>query len=178
MKSKLVLLWGLFLAGAAASAGTIIALDLKALTQRAEVIVLGRCLESSVRWNAERTRIYTDWTVAVDQAIKGAPVGKVIVRQLGGELEGKGMIVAGVNRLTLGEEVVLFLGPAEDSARRIVGLSQGRFTVQTDPQTGRKQVRTGSVPSGALASQSSASAAPIPLDQFLAQVRAMAEIKP
>ena len=43
--------------GAAASAGTIIALDLKALTQRAEVIVLGRCLESSVRWNAERRQI-------------------------------------------------------------------------------------------------------------------------
>jgi hypothetical protein len=172
---------GLFLGGGLAGASTVIALDLKALSQQAEVIVLGRCLESSVRWNADRTRIYTDWTVAVDQAVKGAPGQQVVVRQLGGELDGKGLLVSGVVRLSAGEEAVLFLGPAREGVRRILGLSQGHFRVQTDPVTGRKWVWQPAVsaPATAASSPTGASAVQVSLDEFLAQVRkAAAEAKP
>ena len=169
----------LFFAAGAALASTVLPMDLTALALQADAVVLGRCLGSKVVWNAAHTRIYTDWTVAVDQTLKGSPGQKIVVRQLGGELDGVGMIAAGITRLAPGQEVVLFLGSRqEQGVRRTLGLSQGLFPVTTEPQTGRKSVRTSSALVSSTASQTGSQAAELPLDQFLAQVRKILEAKP
>jgi len=179
MKLKQGLFFFLFLAAGAALASTVIPMDLTALAGQADAVVLGRCLESKVVWNAAHTRIYTDWTVAVDQTVKGSPGQKLVVRQLGGELDGIGMIAAGVKRLAPGEEVVLFLGSRqEQGVRRILGLSQGQFPVATDPRTGQKFVNPNPAWASAFASQTKSQPLQLPLDQFLAQVRQALEVKP
>ena len=66
----------------------------------------------------------------MDRTVKGSPGAKLVVRQLGGELDGIGMIASGVTRLAPGAEAVLFLGSRqEEGVRRILGLSQGQFPV-------------------------------------------------
>ena len=179
MKPKYGGLLVLLVATGSALASTVIPLSLTTLARKAEVIVVGRCLASKVVWNADHSRIYTDWTVALEQTVKGAPGAKLVVRQLGGELDGKGMTAAGVVKLEAGEEVVLFLGPGqEQGVRRILGLSQGQFPVGTDPQTGQKLVQENPAWAGAAKSQAGNQPVPIPLDQFLAQVRQALEVKP
>lgn len=149
----------------AAGASTVIALNLNSLSRQAEVIVLGRCRHASVHWNADRTRIYTDWTVAVAQAVKGTPGEQVIVRQLGGELDGIGLMVSGAVRMSAGEEVILFLRPAEEGVYRVLGLSQGHYRVHTDAVSGAKWVTPAAQP------RPGAERGQIPLEEFLGQVR-------
>jgi len=179
MKLKHGWLLVLWVAAGAALASTVIPLNLTTLARKADVIGVGRCLESKVVWSADHTRIYTDWTVAVEQAVKGAPGAKLVVRQLGGELDGRGMIAAGVPRLVQGQEVVLFLGASqEQGVRRVLGLSQGLFPVAADPQTGQKLVNENPAWAGATAGASGGQPVQVPLDQFLAQVRKALEVKP
>lgn len=175
MNTRRLLLLAAFLAAGAAGAATVIPADLAALSRSAEVIVVGRCLESRTLWSADHTRIYTDTTVEVGRAVKGASGAKLVVRQLGGEIDGKGMIAAGVVRLVPGEEAVLFLTPEVEGVRRIYGLHQGRLTVATDPATGRKTVSPGPALLPPARGQSTPPPAAISLDVFLAEVQRLAE---
>ena len=177
MKFRLTFVLPVLLAALAAGASTVIRMDLAALSRGADLVVLGAGRSATVRWNAEKTRIYTDTVVAVEQTVKGAAVKEVVVRQLGGEIDGLGMIASGVLHLNPGEEVVLFLGPDQDGYRRILGLWQGRFTVLTDPADGKKWVNALPDLSGTGA-RAEGEAGRVPLIEFLAQVRKALAVKP
>jgi hypothetical protein len=72
---------------------------------------------------------YTDFSVAVEQSIKGSltPKSTVIVRQLGNATT----IVEGEHLMTIGQQAVLFLTNAQSpNVKYIVGGPQGRFIVQ------------------------------------------------
>jgi hypothetical protein len=114
----------------AARATVLVPLDTKALTARAERIVLG-VVESQVsRWSADHQAIYTDVTVRVTRAYKGSvkPGELIVVRREGGTVDGMGMRVYGAANFAVGEEVVLFT-ETRGNAAWTVGMTQGKLRV-------------------------------------------------
>jgi hypothetical protein len=65
----------------------------------------------------------------------------VRVIQFGGVLDDIRMTVAGALDWTVGEEVILFLEDSLPGRHRVSGFSQGKFSVERDPATGREFVR-------------------------------------
>ena len=106
----------------------------------AAVVVRGEV--SSVRsfWNESRTRILTETTVRVTDEFKGRAGREVRIVQLGGQLDDVRMTVAGALEWRAGEDVVLFLENSLPGAYRVSGFSQGKFSVQRDPNSGEEFV--------------------------------------
>jgi hypothetical protein len=77
-------------------------------------------------------RLYTDAEIFVRECMKGTCGATLIVRQLGGELDGEGMAVSGVARLEAGGEVVVMLRARRDGAYSPVGMAQGVLGVERD----------------------------------------------
>ena len=122
----------LCLLGASASATTIATLDLHALTQRADRIVLARVESSTSSWTARHDVIYTDVVLRVERGYKGAlGLGDtLVVRREGGSVDGIGMLVYGAATFSIGEEVVVFAEHRGD-ASYVVGMAQGKLRVES-----------------------------------------------
>ena len=116
--------------GLAAHATVLVPLDTRALTQRAERIVLGTVESEVSRWSGDHQAIYTDVTIAVTRAYKGAvkPGERVVVRREGGVVDGLGMRVYGAPNFSVGEEVVVFM-ETRGNAMWTVGMTQGKLRV-------------------------------------------------
>ncbi|HEX6836237.1 MAG TPA: hypothetical protein VF334_06665 [Polyangia bacterium] len=116
--------------GFAAHATVLVPLDTRALTDRAERIVLGTVESQVSRWSSDHQAIYTDVTIRVSRAYKGAvkPGERVVVRREGGVVDGMGMRVYGAASFTVGEEVVVFM-ETRGNAMWTVGMTQGKLRV-------------------------------------------------
>jgi hypothetical protein len=116
----------------AARATVLVPLDTKALTERAERVVLGTVESETARWTADHQAIYTDVTIRVTRVYKGAvkPGERVVVRREGGVVDGMGMRVYGAASFTVGEEVVVFT-ETRGNAAWTVGMTQGKLRVVT-----------------------------------------------
>lgn len=123
-----------------ARATVLVPLDTKALTARAERIVLGTVESQVSRWSSDHQAIYTDVTVRVTKAYKGAVKAgeRIVVRREGGVVDGMGMRVYGAASFEVGEEVVLFT-ETRGNAAWTVGMTQGKLRV-TVGSDGVKQV--------------------------------------
>jgi len=120
----LLALWGI----GSADAATVLRLELPEVTARADHIVHGDVVELRAVWSDDHRRIYTDAEVRVRDTLKGEPNARIMVRLLGGEIDGVGQIIPGAPRLRVGEEVVLLLVDRPDGGR-IIGLAQGHFRI-------------------------------------------------
>jgi hypothetical protein len=109
--------------------------NLEEMTQRADRIFSGQCVDVRVVEDAELGSQVTEVTFEVDQAVKG-PVGDTVTIKLhGGPAGGSGDDVVGQPRFEPGEEVILFLyGESSSGFTAPVGLGQGKFTVVEDKQ--------------------------------------------
>jgi hypothetical protein len=108
------------------------ALSLEALVQQADHVVLVTAQSERARRDS-RDRIVTDFTVRVDEVMKGrASVGStVVMTRLGGAIGDIGMRVEGEPHLEIGARYVLFLRTARDGRTlRPVGMSQGVMEVR------------------------------------------------
>ena len=108
--------------------------NLEQMTQRAARIFSGRCIQTSVEYDAALGRNITVATFRVQRAVKGVLGDTVTVRMLSGGTS-LGDEPAGVPRFRRGDEVVLFLyGESSLGLSSTVGLGQGSFKVLTDKQ--------------------------------------------
>src|SRR5262249_50385248 len=105
-------------------------LALDEMGRGAALVVQGRISAATVVERGDR--VYTDTRLEVTDCLKGDCPSTVTVRQLGGEVRGRGMSVEGAARLAVGSEVVLFLRPRRDGAFAPVGMAQGAYTVERD----------------------------------------------
>jgi hypothetical protein len=113
-------------------------LDLKQLVAGAERIVHGKVIATETYWLGGR--IVTDAKILVERTVKGDAEKVVIVRRLGGIVDGIGQKTWGSATLDLGEEVLLFLEHRNQSGvLHPVGMAQGKFSV-TKTATGEKRV--------------------------------------
>lgn len=121
------------LAAAPARASVVAEMDLAALCRAADAVVHGTVVSAESAW--EGGVIVTRSRVEVSRSLKGAARGQVVVRTLGGVVDGIGQLASGEAALAPGEEVVLFLERAGPELRS-VGMSQGAFHVTRDPASG------------------------------------------
>lgn len=130
--------------------------------------------------------IVTHATVAVQDAVRGSNAKYFTFTQYGGSYQGLNVFVADMSYFTAGEEVVVFLYPASTlGLTSPVGVTEGKFTIQHDPITGKKIV-AGNPAQAKMLETSFGKALPIPAaesplvplmeyDRFLKLVREMAE---
>jgi hypothetical protein len=109
-------------------ATTVQRLGLEDLVKKAHTIVVGRVTNSRTYWSSNRKLIFTNYTIQVDESIKGQAGRSVEVTTIGGKLDGVELHVAGMPSFRTGENAVVFV---EESAgyQTVLGLSQGKFTV-------------------------------------------------
>jgi len=119
------------LVAAASFATTVRPVSVETLTAQASMIVHGQAMESWSAWDDQHHLIFTFTRVQVSKSLKGQ-AQSLVVRQLGGTVNGITVRASGVRHLLPGEETVLFLRPSEvrDGSMAIVGLMQGQFRVQ------------------------------------------------
>lgn len=124
-------------------AGVAVRMDLDEIVDRAGLVVSARVVAARVV-EGPRGRIDTLYTLAVDRTFWGQDLPERVVRMPGGVLpDGRGMMIPGMARLALGEEVVLALSSkGDDGARVPVGLAQGKFSILTTPEGERVARRT------------------------------------
>lgn len=111
-------------------AGTAIKLDLAGLVRGADVAFEGRVIASRVLRD-EQGRIATEHTLSIDRTFLGEPYGTRTIKLPGGVLpDGSGMLLPGMPRVEVGEDVLLFLSQESSGGLCMpVGLAQGKFKV-------------------------------------------------
>ncbi len=115
-------------------------LTLDELAAEADSILVGEVTDI-VSYEEGKGNIYTLVTISVEQLIKGESMGEVVVRLLGGEVDGLGLWVEDVPNFQLGERTVVFLEEAEN-AFEVYGWYQGKFTVRDNRVIERNQSLT------------------------------------
>jgi len=133
------------------------------LTNQAEVVAVGKVAAMKSEWNANRTRIYTRVTIAVNEFLKGSGAGRELtILTPGGEIGEVGEIYSGAAQFKQEEEVVVFVKKRADRGHILAGGAQGKMTVTQDKLTGAKIVASG-----------------VKLDAFVSQVKtAIQAVKP
>ncbi len=145
MKKKNICLMLWVLAAAVASfATTVIPLSVENLTNISSHVIEGRAISSWTQWNGPHTVIFTYTKFQVLRSLKGPASATIVVRQLGGTLDGTTEKVAGVRQWKIGEQALLFLRPGEirDGSLVVTGLMQGNFLIYRSP-TGESLVSNG-----------------------------------
>ena len=106
-----------------------------------EAAVIDRGVEQARQgvWADDKSRIYTDTTLVVTHVVAGrVQTPHITLRQLGGQVAGASMTVAGTAQLSVGEDVLLFL--RTDGARfYLVGMAQGKWHIRQD-EAGREVI--------------------------------------
>jgi hypothetical protein len=87
-----------------------ISADLKTLTKNSEVVLIGKVSKQESKWNENKSAIYTDVTIEVDEYLKGQRGEKSItVSHLGGEVGEVGELYTHIPTFKEQEEMVLFV---------------------------------------------------------------------
>lgn len=104
--------------------------QLRGVVAQASWIGRGRVTSSRSFWNADRSAIASDYTVAVHYTLVGEAPSELTVRMMGGYLpeEKLGMVDSHTPTLASGEEVLLFLQPAA-GGYQVVGHELGKYTI-------------------------------------------------
>lgn len=102
-----------------------------ALARASAAAVHGRVVAIESSWDAAADTIYTYVTIDVVRAwgLPGAPA-RVVVKQLGGVVDGIAFVVGGQARFDIGEECLVFLDVRpRDRTLSVAGLEGGKWTV-------------------------------------------------
>jgi hypothetical protein len=124
-----------------AEASAMVQLDVGALTQRSDRILVGTVEDVRSHYLSDKRKmIVTDVTLRCDEEVLGVPAGeRFVVRHLGGEVDGRGQRVFGEASYDLGERVLLF-ATLRRGQYYSVGMAQGALHVRPD-ETGLLRVR-------------------------------------
>jgi hypothetical protein len=116
-----------------AEGATVEAMTLDEMALRADLIFVGRSVESRADWNDRHTRIYTYTTFEVERFLKGGGGERqVTLRLWGGQVGPLRAIVPGTPQFAPGEEVLLFCVGSGARIPTLLGLALGKFTLERD----------------------------------------------
>jgi hypothetical protein len=110
------------------------------LVEKSGRIVVGKCISRESRWNDRNTLILTTARFAVSEQLKGSSDGFVNVVTVGGTLDGITQTVSGMPAFEPEEEVLLFLEASKNGDWQPLGLSQGKFRIIRNRQTGEEEL--------------------------------------
>jgi hypothetical protein len=115
-------------------ATTVQRLGLDDLVKKAQTIVVGKVTDSRTYWTADRKLILTNYTIQVDETIKGQASRNIEVTAIGGKIGDLELSASGMVSFAKGENAVVFIEQS-GAYHTVVGLGQGKFTVTNDEVT-------------------------------------------
>ena len=118
-----------------AVAGVSVLLSLEELAAASTHVVVARALDRHSQWEelGGGRRIVTYTRVRVERSIVGAPGSEIVVRTLGGAVDGIGQSVSGEAQLALGKPALLFVAQGE-GALVVAGMAQGHYPIVESPK--------------------------------------------
>ncbi len=119
-------------------------MTLEELVDQAQSVVHGSVARKWPAWDDKQQLIWTHYEVAVEDSLKGAPQGKMILSEPGGTVGDAVMQIAGTPDYEVGEEVVLFTASTPIGYARTCGWTQGKFKVEKSVNGVRKVLSSGS----------------------------------
>jgi Matrixin len=119
------------LAAVPAHATTFIAMSERALARAADAIVVGTVTDLAVVGGSDGA-ISTLVTIHVDTRYKGDGGGEIVLRQPGGELADRGLVIPGSPVFTRGEQSLFFLSAGRDGAAQTTALGLGKYRLAPD----------------------------------------------
>jgi len=113
---------------------------MKNLSENSDVILEGKVVKQNSSWNQNKTRIYTEVTVEVDEYLKGNRGNKtLIVTTPGGEVGEVGELYSHMPSFSKDEEVLLFVKKdKKDESYKVLNGEEGKLTLYRDKKTGEK----------------------------------------
>jgi hypothetical protein len=126
----LVSCFGLVTTTLPAEATLVKSFSLRSMTYEAQAIVHGVVVDEEVVYDRQRDRVYTHTFVRVDRVLYGRekPGQLIVVRQMGGMLDGIDSVLVGTASLALGSELILFTR-TDGAFHYLIGMSQGSYRV-------------------------------------------------
>jgi galactitol-specific phosphotransferase system IIB component len=114
--------------------------EVETMSKNADVIITGKVTQQSASWNENKTRIYTQATIQVDEYLKGNSNGSsLVVIYPGGEVGDVGEMYSHMPRFENNEDVLVFLKKDDKSSNyKVFNGENGKISVISDPQTGEK----------------------------------------
>lgn len=113
---------------------------LKKLSQKADVILIGKVVKKESAWNTSKSRIFTKTTIQVEEYLKGKDNGNTLeVIYPGGEIDGVGEIYTHMPKFENDEEALLFLQKDKKSkAYEVLNGEVGKIKIQKDKKNNEK----------------------------------------
>ncbi len=114
---------------------------LRQLTIGSDLIITGKVAKQKSSWNSDRSRIYTEATVQVDQYLKGygSNNNSVVVYYPGGEVGGIGELYTHMPKFGNNEDVLVFLKKDQVTNNyKVFDGENGKIKVIKDAKTGNK----------------------------------------
>lgn len=114
--------------------------NIKSLSVGADAILMGKVTKQNSYWNKDKTRIFTDVTIEVDEFFKGNNGSKtIVVNTPGGEVGEIGELYSHMPRFNKEEDVLLFVKrDKKDLSYKVFDGENGKITLYTDKKTGEK----------------------------------------
>lgn len=110
------------------------------LSEKADLILEGKVVKMNSSWNKNKSRIYTDVTVQVNEYLKGNRENKtIVITTPGGEVDGVGELYTHMPRFNNDENVLLFV--KSDNSKntfKVFNGEDGKITLYEDKLTGEK----------------------------------------
>jgi hypothetical protein len=121
------------------TATTVIPPTFEQLVQQAELIFEGTVTDVKSVWEGEGAQRHIDTyvTFQVADSVKGDAGSSYTIRMLGGTVGDETMLVTDTPKFNVGDREILFVEHNFDQFVPLVGISHGRFHVQSDKETGR-----------------------------------------
>ncbi len=110
------------------------------LSENADLILEGKVVKQNSSWNKDKTRIFTDVTLQVDEYIKGNRGNKtIVITTPGGEVDGVGELYTHMPRFTNDEDVLLFVkADKKNNTFKVFNGEDGKIPLIKDKATGEK----------------------------------------
>lgn len=114
--------------------------EVERMSKNADLIIAGKVTEQTSGWNENKTRIYTQATIQVEDYLKGSNnSGAIVISYLGGEVGDVGELYSHMPRFENNEEILVFLKKDEKSTSyKVLNGEEGKINVMIDPKTGEK----------------------------------------
>jgi len=128
--------------------------DIENLSKGADVVLTGKVVQQKSSWNEDRSRIYTNATIQVEEYLKGTTNEEsVVVTYLGGEVGDVGELYTHMPRFEDDEEILVFLkSDKTTSSYKVFNGEEGKLSIVYDKNTGEK-VTTSNVKISSLKAQ-------------------------
>ncbi|RKY94678.1 MAG: hypothetical protein DRQ13_07970 [Ignavibacteriae bacterium] len=114
--------------------------ELEYLSEGADLILTGKVTQQSSEWNVDKTRIYTNATIQVEDYLKGnINEASIVVTYLGGEVGDVGELYTHMPKFEDDEEILVFLQRSQStSTYKVFNGEDGKLSIVYDKNTGEQ----------------------------------------